>query len=63
MSNRRQFSFEVGQMGKVWVASISLFGISAIGATERDALEAVFDALKTHGSAISNQVEDCESCQ
>jgi hypothetical protein len=40
MSNRSQFSLEVAQMGKVWVASLSLFGISVIGATQAAAIEA-----------------------
>tara|TARA_R110002153_G_scaffold196254_2_gene349508 strand:- start:3437 stop:3661 length:225 start_codon:yes stop_codon:yes gene_type:complete len=48
MSNRRQLSLEVAQMGKVWVASFTLLGISAIGATESAAINAVLDAFKTH---------------
>ena len=48
MTNRRQLSFEVAQMGKVWVASLSALGISAIGATEAAALQALRDAYQTH---------------
>ena len=47
MSNRRQIPFEVGQMGKVWVASISLMGISAIGATEAAFERAVAEVTAT----------------
>lgn len=53
MTNRRQYSFEVAQMGTVWVASFSSLGISAIGATEAAALEAVLEAYRTH--ALSGQ--------
>ena len=60
MSNRRQFSFEVAQMGKVWVASFSLLGISAIGATEAAALEAVLEAYRTHALAGYSVAESCE---
>ncbi|GAA5484182.1 hypothetical protein [Haloferula sargassicola] len=65
MSNRRQSTFEVAQMGKVWIASISLFGISAIGATEADAIQGVLEALKTHtvGASSPASLEACESCQ
>jgi hypothetical protein len=67
MTNRRQSTFEVAQMGAVWIASISLFGISAIGATETDAIEGVLEALKTHSVARSAPVGDlsaaCEACQ
>ena len=67
MSNRRQSTFEVAQMGAVWIASISLFGISAIGATETDAIEGVLEALKTHSVASSSPAPDsssgCEACQ
>ena len=44
-------------MGKVWVASFTLLGISAVGATESDAVSAVLDAFKTHnlGDASSPQ--------
>jgi hypothetical protein len=63
MSNRRQIPFEVGQMGKVWVASISLMGISAIGATEAAAIEGVLEAFKTHSTMGGPQPElTCESC-
>ncbi len=67
MSNRRQSTFEVAQMGKVWIASISLFGISAVGATESDAIQAVLEAFKTHSVANSATPApdpvDCEACQ
>lgn len=62
MSNRRQFSFEVAQMGKVWVASFSLLGISAIGATEAAALEAVLEAYRTHALAGHPLDGNCEVC-
>ena len=65
MSNRSQFSFEVAQMGKVWVASLSLFGISVIGATQAAAIEAVMEAFKTHalaGVPDDYVVEPCEAC-
>lgn len=67
MSNRRQSTFEVAQMGAVWIASISLFGISAIGATETDAIQGVLEALKTHSVANASSAEgpslNCEACQ
>ncbi len=67
MTNRRQSTFEVAQMGAVWIASISLFGISAIGATETDAIEGVLEAFKTHSVARSTPAADssaaCEACQ
>lgn len=54
-------------MGKVWIASISLFGISAVGATESDAIQAVLEAFKTHSVANSATPApdpvDCEACQ
>lgn len=53
MSNRRQLSFDVAQMGKVWIASISLLGISAIGATEDDAIQAVLEAFASHKTATA----------
>lgn len=62
MNNRRQFSFEVAQMGKVWVASFTLLGISAIGATESAAINAVLDAFKTHNLVKPLPFEDCEVC-
>ncbi|TAE78653.1 MAG: hypothetical protein EAZ84_00870 [Verrucomicrobia bacterium] len=66
MSNRRQSTFEVAQMGAVWIASISLFGISAIGATETAAIEGVLEALKTHSVAnptpSSASSTGCEVC-
>lgn len=62
MSNRRQFSFEVAQMGKVWVASFSLLGISAIGATEAAAIDAVMEAYKTHTIAGVSSDDGCEVC-
>ena len=63
MSNRRQLPIEVGQMGKVWVASFSLLGISAIGVSEAAAFEAVIDALRTHAAAGMSVAEpDCEAC-
>lgn len=62
MSNRRQLSLEVAQMGKVWVASFTLLGISAIGATESAAINAVLDALKTHNLGSASAPEDCEAC-
>lgn len=64
MSNRRQSTFEVARMGAVWIASISLFGISAIGATEADAIRGVLEALKTHSLAPdSPDPSACEVCQ
>ncbi|MFK7850495.1 MAG: hypothetical protein AB8D78_05905 [Akkermansiaceae bacterium] len=62
MTNRRQLSLEVAQMGKVWVASFTLLGISAIGATESDAINAVFDAFKTHNLGNASSPQDCEAC-
>lgn len=64
MSNRRQIPFEVGQMGKVWVASISLMGISAIGTTQAAAIEGVLEALATHDVAQDQgrEAPSCESC-
>lgn len=65
MSNRSQFSLEVAQMGKVWVASLSLFGISVIGATKAAAIEAVMEAFKTHALAGEPEGylgEPCEAC-
>lgn len=65
MSNRSQFSLEVAQMGKVWVASLSLFGISVIGATQAAAIEAVMEAFKTHalaGDPSDYFSESCEAC-
>jgi len=53
MSNRRQLSFDVAQMGKVWIASISLLGVSAVGATEEDAIQAVLEAFASHKTAES----------
>jgi len=54
-------------MGAVWVASLALLGISAIGATREDALAGVIKALQTHSAAklqSSPAVDeaDCESC-
>lgn len=63
MSNRRQLSFEVAQMGKVWVASFSLLGISVIGVTEVAAIEAVMEAYKTHAITVDPvENEVCEAC-
>ncbi len=62
MTNRRQLSLEVAQMGKVWVASFTLLGISAIGATESAAINAVLDAFKTHNLGSAAAPEDCEAC-
>ena len=65
MSNRSQFSLEVAQMGKVWVASFSLFEISVIGATQAAAIEAVMEAFKTHAIAgdPNDYISDvCEAC-
>lgn len=65
MSNRSQFSLEVAQMGKVWVASLSLLGISVIGATQAAAIEAVMEAFKTHalaGGPERHLAEPCEAC-
>lgn len=53
MSNRRQLSFDVAQMGKVWVASISILGVSAVGATEEDAIQAMIQAISSHKTAES----------
>lgn len=54
-------------MGVVWIASISLFGISAVGAAEAAAIEGVLEALKTHSAARSAPIGDssaaCEVCQ
>jgi hypothetical protein len=49
-------------MGKVWVASFSLLGISAIGATEAAALEAVLEAYRTHALAGHPLDASCEVC-
>lgn len=67
MSERTAFPMEAGKMGAVWVASLALLGISAIGATREDALAGVIKALQTHSSTKlqSNPVVDevdCESC-
>lgn len=62
MNNRRQYVFEVAQMGEVWVASFSLLGISAIGATEAAALEAVLEAYRTHALVGHPVAESCEVC-
>jgi hypothetical protein len=67
MSERAAFSMEAGRMGAVWVASLAMFGISAIGATREDALAGVVKALQTHSTA-DNQTgadaysDDCEVC-
>ena len=58
---------EAGRMGAVWVASLAMLGISAIGATRADALAGVIKALQTH-TLIDNPsdpavgFDDCESC-
>ena len=63
MSNRRQSPIEVGQMGNVWVASLALFGISAIGNSEVAAYEAVLEALRTHAVTGRSMIDAaCESC-
>jgi hypothetical protein len=64
MSNRRQLNVEVGQMGEVWIASMPLSGISAIGASEVDAIDAVWDAWKTHNMMGIRRASspDCDSC-
>ena len=52
-------------MGKVWVASLSLLGISVIGATQAAAIEAVMEAFKTHALAGEPEGylgEPCEAC-
>jgi|LakMenEpi03Aug12_release.lakeMendotaPanAssembly.Ray.scaffolds.fasta_scaffold4450392_1 hypothetical protein len=61
MSNRSQFFVDVAQMGAVWVASLSLYGISVIGATRAAAIEAVMEAFKTHTS-LGESSEPCEAC-
>ena len=64
MSNRLQSTLEVAQMGAVWIASISIFGISAIGATQADALKGVVEALKTHAATERPaSSEACEACE
>ena len=51
-------------MGAVWIASISIFGISAIGATQADALKGVVEALKTHAATERPaSSEACEACE
>lgn len=65
MSNRSQYSFEIAQMGKVWVASISLLGISVIGATQTAAMQALFEAANTHslaGGTGGYPGDPCEAC-
>ncbi len=64
MSNRLQIPIEIGQMGKVWVASFSLLGISVVGATQADAVEAAFEALKTHflAGVVEQDFAPCEAC-
>ena len=65
MSNRSQYSFEIAQMGKVWVASISLLGISVIGATQTAAMQALFEAANTHPLAgVTGGYPDdpCDAC-
>ncbi len=65
MSNRSQHSFEIAQMGKVWVASMSVLGISVIGASQITAMQALFDAASTHSlveGAVELSGESCEAC-
>jgi hypothetical protein len=67
MSERTAFRMEAGKMGAVWVASMTILGISAIGATREDALAGVIKALQTHSSAklqsnSAMDMGDCESC-
>jgi len=40
-------------MGKVWIASISVLGVSAVGATEQDAIQAMIESLASHKAAES----------
>lgn len=44
------------------IASFTLLGISAIGATESAAINAVFDAFKTHNLGSASAPENCEAC-
>jgi hypothetical protein len=67
MSERAAFPMEAGRMGAVWVASLAILGISAIGATREDALAGVIKALQTHsiadnhsGSGVDS--DECEAC-
>jgi hypothetical protein len=58
---------EAGKMGAVWVASLAMLGISAIGATREDALAGVVKALQTHSAASQSSgsviaEDDCEAC-
>lgn len=67
MSERAAFPMEAGRMGAVWVASLAILGISAIGATREDALAGVIKALQTHSvadnqSGSSVEYDDCEVC-
>lgn len=61
MSNRSQFLVDVAQMGTVWVASLSLFGISVIGNTQASAIEAAMEAFRTH-ALMGEPGESCEVC-
>lgn len=67
MSERDSFPLEVGRIGAVWVASLAMLGISAIGATRDDALAGVVKALQTHAAAENHSdsfvnFEGCEFC-
>lgn len=61
LAGQRQSRTRFAQMGKVWVASLSLLGISVIGATKAAAIEAVMEAFKTHALA-GEPSESCEAC-
>lgn len=63
MSDRQQVPIDLGRMGAVWVASIALFGVSAIGSTERDAVAGVTKALEGHNQFGQVSEQDCEPCQ
>ena len=52
---------DVAQMGQVWVASLSILGISVVGASKSAAIEAVIEAFKTHTLA-GDAEEPCEAC-
>jgi hypothetical protein len=63
MSNRSQTTFEVAQMGAVWVASFTLMGISVIGNTKAAAIKGAFDAYETHFVDLADRNTDhCEAC-
>lgn len=67
MSERAAFPIEIGKMGAVWVASLTMVGVSSIGATREDALAGVVKALQSHAATgqmpgPASVETDCEAC-